>query len=114
MVRKVGHLLHDILENIERVQQRTSGRNFEEFQHDWTFRFAIQRAIEIISEASRRLPDDLKASRPEIHWRSIAGIGNVLRHEYEGISDKVIWDIIQKNLPELKMAVEAIANAVDE
>ena len=114
MPRKVGHNLHDILENIERVQGGVSGKSFDEFQRDWTFRFAVQRAIEIISEASRRLPEELKATRPEIHWRSIAGIGNVLRHEYEAISDKVIWDVVHQNLPALKTAVEAIAKGLDE
>jgi uncharacterized protein with HEPN domain len=114
MARKVGHLLHDILENIERVQSGLSGKSYYEFQRDWTVRFAVQRAIEIISEASRRLPGDIKATRPEIHWRSIAGIGNVLRHECETISDKIIWDVVHKNLPSLKTAVEAMAKTLDE
>jgi len=56
----------------------------------------------------------LTATRPEIHWRSVAGIGNVLRHEYHTISDKVIWDVIQQDLPPLKRAIEAIAKTLDE
>ena len=76
--------------------------------------FIVQRANEIISEASRRLPDELKLTRPEIEWRSIAGIGNVLRHEYHTISDKVIWDVVQAELPLLKTAIEAIAARVEE
>jgi uncharacterized protein with HEPN domain len=71
--------------------------------------FILQRAIEIIPEATRRLPDELKATQPEIDWRSIAGIGNVLRHEYHTISNKVIWDVAQADLPGLKSAIEAIA-----
>jgi uncharacterized protein with HEPN domain len=78
------------------------------------FRFIAQRAIEIISEATRRLPDELKATRPEIEWRSIAAIGNVLRHEYHAIADRVVWDVIQADLPPLKAAVEAIAAAMKE
>ncbi len=114
MERKVGHTIHDILETIERVQLKTASKSFAEFETDWELRFIIQRAIEIISEATRRLPDELKATRPEIEWRSIAGIGNVLRHEYHTISDKVIWDVIQADLPLLKAAVEVIAASVEE
>ena len=81
MERRVDHTIHDILETIERVQRKVLGKTFAEFENDWELRFIVQRAIEIISEATRRLPDELKATRPEIEWRSIAVIGNVLRHE---------------------------------
>ena len=74
----------------------------------------MQRAIEIISEAVRRIPDELKARRREIDWRSIAGIGNVLWHEYHTISDRVIWDVVEKDLHSLKMAVEAITAALEK
>jgi len=114
MERKVGHAIHDILETIERVQSKTRGKTFAEFESDWELRFIVQRGIEIISEASRRLPEELKATRPEIEWRSIAGIGSVLRHEYHTISDKVIWDVVQADLPLLKTAVEAIAARLKE
>lgn len=112
MERKVGHTIHDILETIERVQGKIVGKTFAEFESNWELRFIVQRAIEIISEATRRLPEELKATKPEIEWRSIAGIGNVLRHEYHTISDKVIWDVVHAELPALKAAIKAItANA---
>jgi uncharacterized protein with HEPN domain len=114
MTRKVRHTINDILETIERVQTRVVGMSFAQFESDWEFRFAVQRAIEIISEASRRLPEELKDSRPEIHWRRVAGIGSVLRHEYHTISDKVIWDVVLEELPSLKRAIEAIENTLDE
>lgn len=60
------------------------------------------------------MPDDLKALRPEIPWRSVAGIGNVLRHEYHTISDKVIWDVVPGDLPQLRAAMEAIAATIEE
>jgi uncharacterized protein with HEPN domain len=69
----------------------------------------LQRALEVVSEATRRLPDELKAARPEIHWRSIAAIGNILRHEYHTISDRVVWNAVQQDFPKLKTAIEAIA-----
>jgi uncharacterized protein with HEPN domain len=114
MARRVAHAVHDILETIERVQTKVAGKTFAEFRADWEFRFVVQRAIEIISEATRRLPDDLKATQPGIRWRSVAGIGGVLRHEYHTISDKVIWDLVQADLPQLKAAIEAMARAIKE
>ncbi len=98
----------------KRIQWKTDGKTFAEFQKDWELRYIVQRAIEIISEASRRLPEELKSTRPEIEWRSIAAVGNVLRHEYHTISDKVIWDVVQVDLPQLKTAIEALAAGIAE
>src|SRR5207249_7485361 len=96
--------IHDILETIERVQSKMAGKSFAQFEADWEFRFVIQRAIEIVSEATRRIPDELKTMRPEIRWSSIAGIGNVLRHEYHTVSNKIVWDVAQAELAPLKAA----------
>lgn len=85
MARKVAHALHDILEAIERVEEVTRSKTFEEFEASWQLRWLVQRAIEIISEASRAIPDSLTMERPEIPWRKVRGIGNVLRHDYEGL-----------------------------
>ena len=68
------------------------------FEADWRKRWLVERGVEIISEASRRLTDELKARHPEIPWAKVAGIGNVLRHEYEGISAPVMWKLVQDDL----------------
>lgn len=68
MSRKVDHAIHDILEAIARVEEITRGKNFAEFEASWQLRWLVQRAIEIISEASRAIPDDLTGTRPEIPW----------------------------------------------
>ena len=114
MPRRAEPAIQVLLDTIARVEAKTTGKTFADFQADWELRFIVQRAIEIISEASRRLPDEIKATRPEIRWRSIAGIGNVLRHEYHAISDKVIWDVVQDELEPLCIAVEAIAANLKE
>jgi uncharacterized protein with HEPN domain len=81
MVRKVGHAIHDILKAIERVETITRNKTLADFERSWELRWLVQRAIEIISEASRAIPDEMKSMRPEIPWSSVRGIGNVLRHE---------------------------------
>ena len=72
---------------------------------DELLRLGIQHAIEIISEASKHIPSELLEHAPEIPWRSIRGMGNILRHEYHHIADDVIWDVIHHDLPVLKSAV---------
>ncbi len=114
MARTAGHTIHDILETIARIQGKTAGKTLAEFEADWELRFIVERGIEIISEASRRLPAELKATRPDIEWRSIAGIGSVLRHEYHTISNKVIWDVVQSDLPPLRAAIEGIASELKQ
>jgi len=85
MPRKVGHVIHDILEAIDRVEEVTRGKTLSDFENSWQLRWLVQRAIEIISEASRGIPKELTATRPEIPWQRVQGIGNILRHEYSGL-----------------------------
>jgi uncharacterized protein with HEPN domain len=114
MPRKVGHAIHDILEAIDRVEQITRDKTLSDFEASWQLRWLVQRAIEIISEASRAVPDELAGMRPEIPWQKVRGIGSVLRHEYSGLSDRIIWNVVLDELPRLKAAVIAIAATVKE
>jgi uncharacterized protein with HEPN domain len=63
--------------------------------------YAVTRCLEIISEASRRLPDDLKVRHPSIAWRDMAGAGNIYRHDYEDVAAQHVWDTLQIDLPPL-------------
>jgi uncharacterized protein with HEPN domain len=76
--------LTDIIEAIERVNGVLADVSLEAFENDWQRQWLVERGVEIISEASRHLPDDLKARNPEIPWQKVAGIGNVLRHSAHG------------------------------
>jgi uncharacterized protein with HEPN domain len=62
--------------------------------------------LEIISEASRRLPDHLKARHPHIVWKQMAGAGNVYRHDYEDVAAHFVWNTVQDALPPLKVVIE--------
>jgi uncharacterized protein with HEPN domain len=75
--------LRDILENIEAIQVFIAGVDFKRFSEDRKTLYAVTRALEIISEASRRLPNELKQRHPNLDWVAIAGAGNIYRHEYE-------------------------------
>jgi len=109
MERELAPILHDILQSIERIEIVTSGMTLETFSADWRTSYIVQRAIEIISEAARRIPAPLRAKRPEIPWRQVMGIGNVLRHDYHGLSDPIIWGVVVDELPKLRRAIESLS-----
>jgi uncharacterized protein with HEPN domain len=79
--------------------------DFEAFRNDIRTVFAVTRCLEIISEASRRLPDEMKTRYPAIAWKNMAGAGNVYRHDYEDVAAKLVWDTVQLALPPLKDVV---------
>ena len=83
--------LRDILDNIDLVEAFTSGLAYPDFESDRKTVYAVVRALEIISEATRRLPAELKERYPDIDWAAVAAAGNVYRHEYEGIDEALIW-----------------------
>lgn len=106
--RRIGTALREILNEIEWIYGVTAGKQLDDFANDRATRYIVERSIEIIAEASRRIPDDLKAVR------AIAGIGNILRHEYHATSSKIVWDVVRADLPELKAAVQAIQAMITE
>ena len=96
--RLLSPRLADIVEAIERIRFILNGVSLEAFEQDWEKRWLVERGIEILSEASRHLPDDLKTRRPNIPWSKVAGIGNVLRHDYDHIAPDVLWKLAQDDL----------------
>ena len=98
--------LTDIPHNIVMAESFAAGTGYDGFKDDLLRVYAVTRCLEIISEASRRLPDDLKARHPSIPWRQIAGSGNVFRHDYEDVVASFLWVVIEDHLPPLRSVVE--------
>jgi uncharacterized protein with HEPN domain len=91
--------LTDIIQAIELIRSEMAGMTVQTLESDRRNCWLVERGIEIISEASRHLSDELKARQPEIPWSKVAGIGNVLRHEYERIAHDVLWRVVCDDLP---------------
>jgi uncharacterized protein with HEPN domain len=94
--------LSDMVQACERIRTLLRGMSLEAFEADWQKQWLVERGIEIISEASRHLTDELKARHSDIPWVKVAGIGNVLRHHYEHVAPDILWKLAQSDLPELE------------
>ncbi|MDI1266752.1 MAG: DUF86 domain-containing protein [bacterium] len=99
--------LRDILHHIDLAVNFVAGADRETFKADVRAFYAVTRCLEIISEASRLLPDELKARHPGISWKQMANAGNVYRHDYEDVAARLVWDTVQLALPPLKIVIEA-------
>lgn len=98
--------LSDIRYHIELAQSFVAGLDYEVFQDDLLRFHAVTRCLEIISEASRRLPDELKARHPSIAWKEMAGAGSVYRHDYEDVAASYVWVTVQDHLPPPRVVIE--------
>jgi uncharacterized protein with HEPN domain len=104
--RNLNLYIDDIQESIEKIGEYTKGINLEEFLKSTQIQDAVLRRLEIIGEAVRNLPDDFKKEHTEIPWNMIAGMRNVVAHEYFGINVKRVWKTIEKDIPELKNKIK--------
>jgi uncharacterized protein with HEPN domain len=101
----VGPLI-DIRENINLALLFIGQASIDKFLAGRRTVYAVTRCLEIISEAPRRLPPELKARHPHIRWQGMAGAGNVYRHDYELVLDKAVWDTVHGSLKPLLAVVE--------
>lgn len=104
--RSIRERLQDIRDALLKIERFLSGKSFEDFCSDDMMHDAVVRNLEIISEASRYVPANLKARAAHIAWREIADFGNVLRHGYEVVNDSILWSTVERDLPILKRVIE--------
>ncbi len=101
--------LWDMLEGARTVRDFTAGVGFQQFIDDRKLQMAIERAVEIVGEAARRVSDVFQETHPEIPWRGIIAQRNVLVHEYGEIKQERMWIVASKRIPELIMLLEQLS-----
>lgn len=106
--------LTDIQHHIGMAQGFVAGIDYETFKDDNLRLYAVTRCLEIISEASRRLPDELKARHASIEWRDMAAAGNIYRHEYEDVAARRVWRTLTAGLPLLLAVIEQELQMLDD
>ncbi len=95
--------IDDILSAIARIRTYVQGISYDAFRADGKTQDAVVRNLEVIGEAARALPKDVKARASGVDWRKLIGLRNVLIHEYFGLSLPIIWDIVTNKLDELEV-----------
>ena len=106
-MKDVSAYLKHIREAIAKIEKYTKGGQ-KKFMEDTMIQDSVIRNLEIIGEAARNLPTDLRKSSPKVPWRSITGMRNVLIHEYFGVDLDIVWKVVTQRLPVLKRQVSVM------
>ena len=106
MEREIGDYLEDILDSMEKTQKFIENMSYNQFSQDDKSIFAVIRALEIIGEATKNIPDNVRRINPDIPWRDMAGMRDVLIHDYFGVDINTVWLTVTKKIPEIKPRVQ--------
>lgn len=102
MLRDWRMYLDDMISGCVKIAQYTQGMTQADFIGDNKTYDAVVRNLEIIGEAAKHVPDEARATMPGINWRGAAGLRDMLAHDYFGIDDDILWDVIVNKIPELQ------------
>ncbi len=105
MPRDFRLYLEDVIESIGKIGRYTAALSFQQFSKDEKAVDAVVRNLEVIGEAVKKIPEEMRQKHAGVDWRKIAGLRDILIHEYFGIDLEIIWDIVQKKLPSLEESV---------
>ena len=100
-----------MLDETEYLLGQSKGLTHERFVRNATLKRAFVRSIEIIGEASKQIPDDLKVKYSHLEWRAMAGMRDRLIHDYMGVDYDIVWDVVINKIPELHRALQSLLDA---
>ncbi len=101
-----------ISEAITSIQTQIEGITKEKFKDSELLQGFVERKLEIIGEATKRIPDDFKQKHPNIPWKEMAGMRDILIHQYTEVDEDIVWKTITQKIPSLKEQIETIKNTL--
>lgn len=106
--RDISDCLQDIFNAIEDIFCFTEGMDYDAFKTDKKTINAVIRSLEVIGEAAKLVPDDFRKEHPTIPWSKMAGMRDVLIHDYMGVDIKTVWKVVEDRLPELSTRIKSL------
>jgi len=112
MKRDVSLYVSDMLQNMEDAVAFVQGMGFDDFAADKKTINAVVRSVEVIGEAAKHVPDDIRSMAPSVPWRNIAGMRDRCIHDYIGVDTEMVWNVVKSDFPALRPQLEALFERV--
>jgi uncharacterized protein with HEPN domain len=114
MKRKFKFFIEDIIEAIDDIEEFIAGMDFPEFYRDNKTKSAVVWKVETIGEAAKNTPKEIKEKYKDIPWKDMSGIRDKIAHFYFGIDYEIVWEVIKKRLPEIKLGIKQILKDIEQ
>lgn len=102
--------VEDIADAMEKAEILLKGASYGQFESDFRINFAVVRALEIVGEATKRLPMTLRDQYPNIPWKQMAGMRDRIIHGYDTVDLEIVWDVVKQDIPKIKPQIQKILN----
>jgi uncharacterized protein with HEPN domain len=108
MNREFLDFIEDILDAMNKAESLLEGVSYSQFENDFRINFAVVRALEIIGEAAKRIPDELRLRYLDIPWRGMSGMRDRIIHGYDNVDLQIVWDVVKRDIPQIKPKIDSI------